>query len=136
MCAVDALGIAFMANQATTVRSREPMTGHGIEGRVDPAGVQESEPRAAVVVAAVSGGGPSASCCFCRRCGPPLLSGLRTRGVAPVAPVTRSTNVTRSGEEACSTPRPFAAGHRAAHQSRRQKRHDADRDPPARQTEG
>ena len=63
MCAVDALGIAFMANKATTVRSRDPMTGHGIEVRVDPAGVQEWEPRAAVVVAAVSGGGPSASGC-------------------------------------------------------------------------
>ena len=63
MCAVDALGIAFLANQATTVRSQDPASGHRIEVRVDPAGVHEWEPSAAVVVAAVSGGGPSASCC-------------------------------------------------------------------------
>jgi hypothetical protein len=63
MCAIDALGIPFMADQAATVRSRDAKTGEGIEVRVDPAGVQRWVPPGTVVLARLSGRGPSADCC-------------------------------------------------------------------------
>lgn len=63
MCAIDAVGVPFMADQAATIRSRDPKTGEGIEVRVDPAGLLQWDPPGAVVLAALSGGGPSASCC-------------------------------------------------------------------------
>jgi Alkylmercury lyase len=63
MCAVDALGIPFLAGQLATVRSRALMSGEEIELLIDPAGVKEWEPQGAVVLAAISGDGPSASFC-------------------------------------------------------------------------
>lgn len=63
MCAVDALGVSFMVHQTTIVRSRDPVSGETIEARIDPAGIHSWEPESTVVVAAVSGGRPSATCC-------------------------------------------------------------------------
>jgi hypothetical protein len=63
MCAIDALGVAFMADRAATVRSRDAETAERIEVRIDPAGSEQWEPPGAVVMAAVSGNGPNASSC-------------------------------------------------------------------------
>jgi Alkylmercury lyase len=63
MCAVDALGVPFLAGQLATVRSRDMMSGDEIEVLIDPIGVREWEPRGVVVLAAISGDGPSASSC-------------------------------------------------------------------------
>ncbi|MGH2969367.1 MAG: alkylmercury lyase family protein [Solirubrobacteraceae bacterium] len=64
MCAIDALGIAFLAGRPARIRSRDPQTGDPIEVSIDPAGAREWQPPEAVVVAALSCGGPSAiDCC-------------------------------------------------------------------------
>lgn len=64
MCALDALGVAFMIGEPALVRSRDPIGREPIEASIDPTGTHSWEPAGAVVVAAVSGGGPSAaSCC-------------------------------------------------------------------------
>jgi hypothetical protein len=62
MCAIDALGIPFLAWQPATVRSHDPITNEPVEVNLDPAGERRWSPRAAVVVAACSGEGPSLSC--------------------------------------------------------------------------
>lgn len=63
MCAIDALGIPFLAGRPATVRSRDPVTGAPIEVTIDPEGRREWEPPEAAVVAAVSGTGTTADCC-------------------------------------------------------------------------
>jgi Alkylmercury lyase len=63
MCAIDALGIPFMAGQVATIRSREETTGNEIEVRIDPAGTSEWDPPDTVVLTAVSGAGSSADYC-------------------------------------------------------------------------
>ena len=62
MCALDALGIAFMTDQATQVTSSDFASGEPIEISVDPAGSSRWRPQEAVVVVACAGGGPSAAC--------------------------------------------------------------------------
>jgi hypothetical protein len=63
MCALDALGIPFLAGEPATVHSSDPATGQRITVHIDPAGSWDSNPEGAVVTASVSGSGPSASCC-------------------------------------------------------------------------
>lgn len=63
MCAVDALGIPFMAGEPTIVRSRDPIGGEPIQVSIDPAGSHSWDPAATTVIAAVAGGGPSATAC-------------------------------------------------------------------------
>lgn len=62
MCALDALGIAFMTDRATQVSSTDPASGEPIEISVDPTGSSRWRPQGAVVVVACAGSGPSASC--------------------------------------------------------------------------
>lgn len=62
MCAIDALGIPFLARQPAAVRSRDPITSESIEVRIDPTGERRWRPREAVVIAACSGEGPSSTC--------------------------------------------------------------------------
>ncbi|MGH2871581.1 MAG: organomercurial lyase [Solirubrobacteraceae bacterium] len=62
MCAIDALGVAFMAGEPVIVRSSDPSTGEPIEVRADPADSSTWEPVGAGVVYRVWGEGPSASC--------------------------------------------------------------------------
>jgi len=61
MCALDALGIAFMTDQATQVSSSDSVSGEPIEISVDPAGSSHWRPQGAVVVVACAGSGPSAA---------------------------------------------------------------------------
>jgi hypothetical protein len=63
MCAVDALGIPPLANRSALIRSRDRSSGEEIEIRLEPSGAFRSDPAEAVVVAAMAGEGPSASCC-------------------------------------------------------------------------
>ena len=51
MCAIDAVGIAPMLELPITISSRDPLTSHVIEVRVDPGGDAECEPSTAVVLA-------------------------------------------------------------------------------------
>ncbi len=62
MCAIDALGIAFMLGTPTRVISAEPGTGESIEVSVAADGTSEWSPREAVVVAGCVGTGDSADC--------------------------------------------------------------------------
>jgi Alkylmercury lyase len=62
MCAIDALGIAFMLDQPTTVHSSDPQTGDPFAVTVDPADESEWTPAGAGVVLASTGAGDSASC--------------------------------------------------------------------------
>ncbi len=76
MCAIDALGIPFLAGRAARIQSRDPETGDPIEVSIDPTGPREWQPADAVVVAAHSYGGPSAiGCC-------PTISFVSDRGRA------------------------------------------------------
>ena len=61
MCALDALGIAFMTDRATQISSTDPASGEPIEISVDPAGSSHWRPQGAVVVVACAGSGPSAA---------------------------------------------------------------------------
>ena len=63
MCAIDALGIPFLAGRPATVRSRDPGTGAAVEVTIDPEGRREWTPREAAVIAAASGTGSTAECC-------------------------------------------------------------------------
>lgn len=65
MCAVDALGIAFMLDRAATVTSRDPRTGEQIRVHVDPTGALDASPRDAVALAGRAGGhgAVAAVCC-------------------------------------------------------------------------
>lgn len=60
MCAIDALGIAFMLGEPVMVRSRDPVDQRAIEACIDPTGAHTWTPPATMVVAATSGAGPSA----------------------------------------------------------------------------
>ena len=64
MCAIDALGIAYLADQPARIVSRDPTSGERIEVRVDPNGDRRWEPASAAVTVESSGDGRSASC-FC-----------------------------------------------------------------------
>lgn len=77
MCALDALGVPFLARETATVISTDAATGGAIEVWVDPAGRRDWNPQGAVVVAAVSGDGPSATCCC------PYVNFIGTRERAP-----------------------------------------------------
>jgi hypothetical protein len=63
MCAVDALGIPTLAGRNARITSRDRSSGAQIEIQLEPSGAFRSEPHETVVVAAVAGEGPSASCC-------------------------------------------------------------------------
>lgn len=64
MCAIDALGVAFMAGERVVVRSRDPIGGEPIEASIDPAGTYSWEPAGAVVIAATpADDGPNAATC-------------------------------------------------------------------------
>lgn len=63
MCAIDALGIPFLAGRPATVLSVERATGAPIEVRVGPDGRHEWQPREAAVIVGASGDGPTAECC-------------------------------------------------------------------------
>jgi hypothetical protein len=62
MCALDALGVAFMLGAPTHVTSLDPRTGERIEVAVDLAGASAWSPPAAVVAVGCAGGGTSAAC--------------------------------------------------------------------------
>jgi hypothetical protein len=62
MCAIDALGIAFMLDQPTTVHSSDPQTGEPVAVTVDPVGDSEWTPAGAGVFVGRTGAGESASC--------------------------------------------------------------------------
>jgi hypothetical protein len=63
MCALDALGVAFMTGAPTRVISADPESGERIEVSVEVAGESSWSPRAAVVtVGCADGEGPSAAC--------------------------------------------------------------------------
>lgn len=63
MCAIDALGVPFLARRRATARSLDPTTGERIEAWIEPDGRRRWEPPETVVIVAVSGDGPSATCC-------------------------------------------------------------------------
>lgn len=65
MCAVDALGVAYMLGQPVTVTSRDPQTGDEVRVRVDPdPGTVDATPSQAVALAGhVPGAGALASSC-------------------------------------------------------------------------
>jgi hypothetical protein len=65
MCAIDALGIAFMVGEATEVVSRDPLTGEEVRISVDPGGDARWEPEGAAVFAGSDrcDGPASAVCC-------------------------------------------------------------------------
>jgi hypothetical protein len=63
MCAIDALGIPYLANQRTMITSRDPASGAHIHVRIDPEGEPRWEPAGARVSIGRFGGGPSARCC-------------------------------------------------------------------------
>jgi hypothetical protein len=65
MCAVDALGVAFMLNKPVTVTSRDPLTGDEVRVRVDAdTGTIDAAPGQAVALAGhVPGAGALASSC-------------------------------------------------------------------------
>jgi Alkylmercury lyase len=64
MCAIDALGIAFMLGEATEVTSRDPLTGEEVRIWVDPGGPVRWEPEGAAVFAGSDRcEGPAAAVC-------------------------------------------------------------------------
>ena len=63
MCAIDAIGIPFMAGRTARISSRDATNGEPIEVWLDPAGERRSKPPGVAVTIAMSGDGPSASCC-------------------------------------------------------------------------
>jgi hypothetical protein len=66
MCALDALGIAAMFEQAVEIASRDPLTDAEIRARLSPDGACESVPGSAVVVTGTTvahGPESSSSCC-------------------------------------------------------------------------
>ena len=63
MCAIDALGIAPMFDEAIEIVSRDLLTGEHIEVKLTPAGTGSWRPQGAVVVCGASGNGES--CCSC-----------------------------------------------------------------------
>ena len=65
MCAIDALGIAPMFDQAVVVASRDPSSGDDIEVHVAPDGVARWSPQSSVVVAGTTGtrGDSCEGCC-------------------------------------------------------------------------
>lgn len=65
MCAIDALGVAPMFNQTIEIRSRDPLTGVPIHGRVAPTGDATWQPGTAAVGAGVldQRGDACNSCC-------------------------------------------------------------------------
>ena len=62
MCAIDALGMAFMLKTPIIVTSADPATGDRIGVSLSPDGEGESCPREAVVVVGCLGDGDSADC--------------------------------------------------------------------------
>jgi hypothetical protein len=64
MCAIDALGIPFLAHQPAEITAHDPASGNRIDVAVDPAGQPRWTPATAAVAISVSGEGPSATC-FC-----------------------------------------------------------------------
>jgi alkylmercury lyase len=63
MCAIDALGIAFMLAREVVIHSEEPGGQTAIEVRIDPAnGAVSASPATAVMVAACCGEASSATC--------------------------------------------------------------------------
>lgn len=62
MCAIDALGVAFMTRQAVEIRSTDAGTRAEIEICVNPHGASDWRPRDAVVVLGCADGGASADC--------------------------------------------------------------------------
>jgi hypothetical protein len=63
MCAIDALGIAPMFDEAIEIVSQDPLTGERIEVDLTPAGTGSWRPEDAVVVCGASGSGESCSSC-------------------------------------------------------------------------
>ena len=63
MCAIDALGIAPMLDEAVEIASFDPLTDDRIEVVLDPDGNGTWQPPEAVVVCGVSGSGNSCSSC-------------------------------------------------------------------------
>lgn len=63
LCAIDALGIPFLARRPATVRSLDPSTRAPIEVTIDPDGPWDWAPGEAAVTAAASGEGATAECC-------------------------------------------------------------------------
>jgi Alkylmercury lyase len=62
MCALDALGVAFMLDAPTDVVSRDPKTAESIEVSVRPHGRSDWRPADAAVVVGCGGTGTSAAC--------------------------------------------------------------------------
>jgi hypothetical protein len=65
MCAIDALGIAFMLDEPTHVHSKDPATGAPIQVTVRISGDSEWSPANAVVVLACSESGATSADCAC-----------------------------------------------------------------------
>ena len=63
MCAIDALGLAPMFDEAIEINSRDPVTGERIVVKLTRTGTGSWQPEGAVVVCGASGGGES--CCSC-----------------------------------------------------------------------
>jgi hypothetical protein len=63
MCAVDALGIPYLAGQPARIVSHDPTGGERVDVRIDPGGQRRWEPASAAVTIGISGDGPSVSCC-------------------------------------------------------------------------
>ena len=63
MCALDALGIAPMFDEAIEINSWDPLTGERIEVKLTPTGTGSWQPEGAVVVCGASGDGESCSSC-------------------------------------------------------------------------
>jgi hypothetical protein len=63
MCAIDALGIAYLTHRPAEIEAREPGSAEPISVRVDPAvATLRVSPPSAVAVAASSGSGCTAGC--------------------------------------------------------------------------
>ena len=64
MCAIDALGIAFLAHAPVEVTSIETTAGDPVRVRIDASGAATAEPPDVVVIVGRTGDGPSArECC-------------------------------------------------------------------------
>jgi len=63
MCAIDALGVPYLADQRATITSRDPTDRTRIRVRIDPGREPRWEPTTAGVTIGFSGEGPSATCC-------------------------------------------------------------------------
>jgi hypothetical protein len=62
MCAIDALGIPYLAHQPAWIVSRDPVADERVEVWVDPTGERRWQPANAAVTIGISGDGPSARC--------------------------------------------------------------------------